>query len=155
LADVEIDALEKGLVKFNKTIGDAAGGSKLQSETFKALGINLRDQNGSLKDTDDLLLEVSDKFQTFRDSAAKTALAVNLFGRSGADLIPMLNEGADGFREAYEEADEFGRIVSTDVGRASEQFNDNMTRLKESAAGFGNQLTEALLPSLVSFSDEL
>src|SRR5690606_9882044 len=50
---------------------------------------------------------------------------------------------------------EFGRIVSTDVGRASEQFNDNMTRLKESAAGFGNQLTEALLPSLVSFSDEL
>lgn len=155
LADVEIDALEKGLVKFNKTIGDAAGGSKLQSETFKALGINLRDQNGALKDTDDLLLEVSDKFQTFRDSAAKTALAVNLFGRSGADLIPMLNEGADGFREAYEEADEFGRIVSTDVGRASEQFNDNMTRLKESAAGFGNQLTEALLPSLVSFSDEL
>lgn len=155
LADVEIDALQTSLVKFNKSIADAAGGSRTQAETFKALGISLKDANGNLKTSETLLLEVAEKFSGFKDSAAKTAIAVNLFGRAGADLIPLLNEGAAGFEAAREEAEKFGLIVSTEASNAAQTFNDNMTRLTSVAEGFGNQVTTALLPALTAFSDEV
>ena len=154
LAGVEIDQLETGLKKFNKSIGDAAGGSKIQLETFKAMGISIRDAGGKLKDTQTLLGEVADKFATYEDGAAKTTLAMNLFGRSGADMIVQLNGGRKAMAEAAKEADDLGQIIGTNTAKQAEQFNDNMRRAGLLAAGFGNALAAKLLPSLVNLSDE-
>jgi hypothetical protein len=154
LAGVEIAGLQTGLVKFSRTAAEAAGGGKQQARVFDAMGISVRDLQGSLKPTDVLLREVADKFQTYGDGAGKAALAVQLFGRAGADMIPLLNEGAEGFEAARKEAEEFGIIVDSKAAKAAEQFNDNLDRLKTAAMGAANQIMEELLPSLVQISDQ-
>jgi hypothetical protein len=72
-----------------------------------------------------------------KDGANKTAIAVELFGRSGANLIPLLNGGARALSDATDEATRFGLIVSTEAGRAAEQLNDNLTRLGAVVRGAG------------------
>ena len=154
LSGVEMAALETGLKKFNKTIAEAAGGSKLQADTFKAMGVSLKDSNGNLKSTEELLGDVADRFAEYEDGAAKTALAMNLFGRAGADMIVQLNGGRKAMAEAAQEASDLGQIIGTETAKQAEQFNDNMSRAGMLATGFGNILSAKLLPSLVGVSDE-
>lgn len=155
LADVELGALQTGLVRFNKTIAEAAAGGKQQSAAFQAMGISVKDLNGNLKPTQVLLGEVADRFSSYRDGAGKTAMAVQLLGRSGADLIPMLNEGAAGMKAAADEARAFGKEVSQGASESAQQFNDNLTKLKGAAEGFANQVAERLTPQLAGLSGKL
>jgi phage-related minor tail protein len=77
------------------------------------------------------------------DGVQKTAAAVAVFGRSGADLIPLLNGGAEAM-------DKFTYKVSNDFSARSELFNDTITILGFKTQGFGLELTDALLPALQS-----
>ncbi len=155
MAGVDIAGLQTGLVKLNKAATEAAGGSKQQAAAFRAMGVSVRDAQGVLKPTEKLLGEVAEKFSGYEDSAAKTALAVQLFGKSGADLIPMLNAGAKGIKDAADEAKAYGLVVGGDAAKAAEAFNDNVSRLKMAAEGFANKVAQKLLPSLASFSGKL
>jgi hypothetical protein len=88
------------------------------------------------------------------DGAQKTAEAIKLFGKSGADLIPLLNQGAAGIKEMTDEADRLGIVIETHVLRQAEQFNDNLTRMGKAADGVGKQITAGMMPAMVALSEE-
>lgn len=149
LSDVDIESLQGGLSKLAKNAAAAAGGSKQQAAAFAAIGVSVKDAAGNLKPMETLLAEVSAKFASYKDSAAKTALAQQYFGKSGAELIPLLNKlGTEGFAKAREEAEKYGAVISGDMAKASEEFNDNITKLKTEAGGFATAVTSQLLPGL-------
>jgi hypothetical protein len=68
-------------------------------DAMHSMGIASRDASGNLRSVDDVMLEVADKFKTMPDGAEKTALAIGLFGKAGADMIPMLNMGSAAIKE--------------------------------------------------------
>ena len=153
LSGVSEDALGTSLVKLTKNMSDAAQGTGEAQKAFDALGISVKNADGSLKGADDVLGEIAGKFAQYRDGAEKTALAVSLFGRSGADLIPLLNSGAEGLAEMTAEAEELGLTFDQQTGKAAEAFNDNLSRLNAVKKGLVNRITAELLPSLVNLSD--
>jgi hypothetical protein len=148
LSDVSLEGLSTGLRKFSQEI--VAG-----SKAFGALGIAVRDSSGNLRATDALLYDVADRFGRMEDGAAKTALAVQLFGRAGADLIPLLNGGAEGLARMADASDRAGSTISTSTARAAEQFNDTITAVNLSLGGVVNQIMEAALPALQSLADTI
>jgi hypothetical protein len=87
------------------------------------------------------------------DGAGKTALAMAIFGRSGADLIPMLNAGRDGLAQMTEEANRFGLTISTQTSKAAEGFNDNLTRISSVLTGLGNKIAERSAPAMKDLTD--
>ncbi len=93
------EQLGQALTKLNVKITDAAGGSKEAMATFKAMGIAIRDANGNVRSTDDVLKDVANAFSGYKDGAEKSALAVDLFGRSGQRLVAYLNQGGDALRK--------------------------------------------------------
>ena len=147
-AGVEQEGLTGALTKFNKTISQAAAGGKKQSAAFADLGLNVRDANGDLKDADKLLLEVADKFQGYADGANKTAIAQDLFGKSGAKLIPLLNSGKQGITDLTDQAQRLGLVMSAEAAAAADQFNDNLTVLAGVSRGMANNLAADLLPAM-------
>lgn len=153
LADVSTEQLGDGLRKLSVNLTEAANGSKEMRAAFGAVGISAAELV-SLK-PDQALSRIAEAFANTEDGASKTALAVKLFGRSGSDLIPLLNAGASGLRTAADEARRFGLVVSSDSARAAETFNDNLTRMTSSAQALGVQLANVLLPTLSRFTDEL
>lgn len=156
LSDVSFEQLSKGVAKLSKTMVEAA--AKPTSEAanaFRALGISVKDSSGNLKSSDTVLGDVADKFAGLKDGAGKTAVSMALFGKAGADLIPMLNGGRDSLKEMNDEAAIFGAVISTKAAKQAEAFNDNMTRLGYAVKGVVVQVASNLLPTLVDVSNRM
>ena len=123
LSDVEFTNLESALGKFNKNLGEISmGAGDEAANALKNMGISTKDAAGQLKASDALLMEVSDKFQSMPDGISKTTLAMKLFGKSGAELIPLLNGGSESLQE-------FTGNLTEDAAKAAERLNDSFTRL--------------------------
>lgn len=152
LAGVGSEELNAGLSRLNRTIDEAANGGETQLEAFDRLGISILDASGKLKTSDQILAEVADKFQSMPDGIQKSALAMELFGKSGARLIPLLNGGAAGLEELRKEAEALGLVISDEAAASAEVFNDNLSRLGEASAGAGNKIAAELLPALADLS---
>ncbi|WP_447407521.1 hypothetical protein, partial [Clostridium perfringens] len=90
------------------------------------LGISIKGTDGALKSNSQLLNEVSERFAKLQDGPIKTAAAMALFGKAGADLIPLLNGGSASIKEMTDEAKALGLEISSTTGAAAEQFNDNL-----------------------------
>ena len=147
VANVDIEALGKAINKFNVNIAAAANGNEDMAQKFKDLGINIRDAKGNLAPTDEVLKKLADRFADMPDGAQKAAAAVALFGKSGAAIIPMLNDGAAAMEKLTYK-------VSDDFAARSDLFNDTLTTLGIKTQGFGMELTDALLPALQSILEE-
>lgn len=150
LSDVSFEQLSNGLKKLGVNMAGAADGTGPAAGAFKQLGISVRDSNGNLRDTDAVFADVATAFSGMKDGALKTALAVAIFGKAGADLIPLLNEGAGGLAQMRKEAADLGIVISDETAAASEAFNDNLTRLKKVGAGVTTQLAAGMAPALAS-----
>lgn len=155
LADVSTESLGTGLKKLSVNMLDTQAGAGDAREAFRALGIEVKQADGSLKGADGVMREIADRFSRMEDGAGKTALAVKLFGRAGSDLIPLLNQGAAGLKSAADEADRLGLTVSTKAAKAAEDFNDNLTRLSKGASSLGIAIATEALPALVKITDQL
>jgi len=156
LSDVSLEQLTGGLGRLSKTMLEVATGSQGPAATaFKALGISVTDAAGNLRNSDAVFADIADRFARMEDGAVKSALAVNLFGRAGADLIPLLNSGRDGLKAMADESDRFGNTISTSTGKAAEQFNDTLTRISAILGGVVNKVMEDVLPSLQSLANML
>lgn len=148
-----LEGLDTGLRRLSKSAAEAAKGSKGASDTFKQLGISVENADGSLRDTESILLDVADVFSQYEDGAAKAALAQELFGRSGTELIPFLNQGKAGIEALKDEAKALGITISQDAAQAADDFNDKINRLGAITQGIGRQIASELLPSLNGIVD--
>jgi len=83
-----------------------------------------------------MLMEVAGRFPELKSEAEKTSVAMDLFGRSGVELIPLLNKGQGAIRELMAEADSLGIVMSTDMAKRTKVFADKMTVIKEGLRGF-------------------
>lgn len=152
LSGVSLEALQKGLGKLARSVLDAAQGSTTAVAAYQALAISFRDSNGQLKSVGDLLPQIADRFASMKDGTVKTALAMQIFGKAGADLIPLLNLGASGLKELTDEARALGIVIDGQTGRAAEAFNDNLKRLHMAFNGIVTQVTAQMLPAFLRFS---
>jgi len=152
-ANLQGGALDNVLGHINRQLIAARAGVKSAERPFKALGISVRDTAGHTKKADVILSEVADKFAKIKDGARKAALAQMLFGESGADLIPLLNGGAKGLKDAGDEAERLGAVVSDQTLAAAKALNDKWDHLKNSTTGLTNAIWIGLIPSVVKLID--
>ncbi len=148
VSGTNLEGVSKGLVKLNKAMVDAAAGGKESAATFQALGVNVKNADGSLKSADRVMLEVANRFKAMPDGAAKTALALRLFGKSGAELVPLLNMGGDAI-------DKMSTKMTTAFAQKADEYNDKLAMLGGKVRALGMDLTIALLPALDQITDAL
>lgn len=148
ISGASLASLRTGLQRMARTADDAAQGLESAREPFERLGVEFEDTNGKLRDTDSILLDVADRFAEMPDGTEKTALAMKTFGRAGADLIPLLNEGRSGIGKLRTEFEALGAQISTKDAQAFEEYNDTLLRVKTVLIGLRNQAVIALLPML-------
>lgn len=156
LGGSDADGMAHGVGHLARTLKGAADGSEEASKALRAVGLNSAAITAALKSGDGLdaaLLKIADKFAAMPDGANKTALAMAVFGKSGAELIPTLNQGADGLAKLRKEAEESGAIISNEAVSALDELGDNIDKVKMSLTGLKNQAVVALLPMLKELVD--
>lgn len=153
LSGVGIEALGTSMGKLAKTMVEAA--AKPASEAanaFRALGVSVTNSDGTLKSSSQVLSDVAGKFEGLKDGAGKTAVSMAIFGKSGKDMIPLLNSGAQGLQEMKDEAAKLGIVIDNQTAKSAEAFNDNLTRLGKAKDGIILKITAGMLPAMEDLS---
>jgi len=153
---LSMETFEQTASRLSKTMSEIASGDKTSNAAlaFQAIGVSVTTTSGQLKSFDVVLADVAEKFAGYRDGVEKTALATQLFGKSGIDLIPTLNEGAEGIRNLTSEYEKLPP-ASAETAAAAAHFNDTLSKLSDAInRGFFNAISKAL-PFLQEWADWL
>lgn len=115
LANVNQDSLARGLKFLSRSMSDSGDTGKAAGQAFSAMGISVTDASGRTKSLDTMMGEVANKFASWEDGPRKIAIALAIFGRSGQDMIPILNQGKQGIQELQGEINKLGVILGVDT----------------------------------------
>lgn len=147
---VSVEELEGALAKLSRTLADAQRGGAA-ADVFARLEIDPR----KFSDPADALAELAERFAQMPDGIAKTALAQDLFGRSGAKLIPLLNQGREGMAALREEAERLGVVFTDEAAASAATFNDNLDKLRAAGRGFYVEAVNELVPGLTQIAQAM
>ena len=139
--NVSFETFTGNITKLNKKIVDLQAAGNKGSNVFKELGIRTGNINNTLIDTAKI-------FARIPDGAAKSALAIELFGKSGTDMIPFLNEGEAGINKLMKEAERMGIALSEDAILQADNFDTALGNLKFTLLGASRQLGSLLIPTV-------
>jgi hypothetical protein len=125
------------------------------AEGFNRLSISLKNADGTQRQFRDVLFDVADKVQAMPDGIQKTALVLELFGRSGKDLIPILNQGSAGIQQLQQEADKLGLTLTADTIESVNKLSQSKRELKQSTDALKIAIGTETSPILTSFNTAL
>lgn len=152
-SDVQFGSLVGALQKMSRSADEAAQGTAQQAEAFARLGVSVTDSTGQLKDSELLFTELAGAISGIPNETERTALAMAVFGRSGAQLLPLLNEGSAGIQALGDRAQQLGFVMSGPAAANAELFNDMLDDAKDSLFGVALQIGPVLLPQLAELAN--
>lgn len=138
-----LEEVAKSMGKLAKGIVDPASKT---NEALKSIGVSSTDAQGKIRGVDAIILDLADKFSKMPDGVEKTALAMEIFGKSGANIIPMLNEGKEALNG-------YSATIDKDMAEAADKFNDSINKVTSSISGPFNQAITALLPTITKLAE--
>lgn len=149
----DIDALGVGFKKLQAAMTDGLDKKSEKGRLFAALGVSVTDATGKMKTLEQIVPEIADKFSGLTDDALKTKIAIELFGKSGTDLMEFLSSGSKGLKDMTDRAKELGIIISQETASAADNFNDKLTDIHAITQAWSQSVAADLLPLLNSLAD--
>lgn len=151
LAGGDIDSMAAGFKTMTNALADAQNGTQSAIDKFTALGISMEDiQN---LDSETMFEKVVLSLQNMDDQVQKTAAANDLFGKSGQNLLPLLNQTNEETQALIDSTSELGLIMSEDSIEASATFMDTQDTIKAALDATSRSLGESLIPYFQKFLD--
>ncbi len=151
ISGTEMANCTTGLKTLTNTLDDARNGSEGAITKFERLGISIDDLKG--KSREEVFEATVTALQNVQDETEKAALANDMFGKSGQDLMPLFNMTADATHALLEEAESYGMVMSNDAVAASATFQDSLTKLSGTIDGIKNKIGAQLLPGFTQIAD--
>ena len=154
MSHIEVGTMDAGLRLLSRNALKAAQGGAQAAQAFALLGVSIHGQDGKLRSSDAILLDMADKFSKMPDGIQKTGLAMQVFGRSGAQLIPMLNKGREELGKFAAEGRAFA-VQVPDYLKKSEEFGQAHVRVQSAWTNFKDTLGAEVMPTITGFMSEL
>lgn len=151
MAGGDIDSMAAGFKTMTSTLADAQNGSASAIQKFTDLGITIEDINSLSQE--EMFEKLVYTMQGMEDATQKASAATDLFGKSGQNMIPLLNQTEEATRELLDQTEQYGLIMSEDSVAASATFGDTLSLIQQSLQATGRALGEEMMPYFQSFLD--
>ena len=149
LADTNLESFTKGMKGFNQALVEAQDGNSKAAEIFKQLGVDIA------AGPDKALRQFADGLALLKDGELKTALATEVLKKGGLELIPMLNQGSKGLDEMADKARKLGLVMSADMAKQAEQFNDSLKTIAARTEALSIALAGRMIGGLAEVSTNM
>lgn len=120
--DYDFNTLQTTISQFTNKIRGATDGTGDTAKAFKVLQMTMDDGKGGIKSINDLFMESIDKLSRIDNITIKNTLSSALFGRSFAEILPLLNAGTNELKMLFEEANKGGYVLG-------DQMVENLDKL--------------------------
>ncbi len=148
LSGMDADSAGTSMTIFSKKLEAVSGDSGKAAEMSKQLGVDVLDSAGNIKPMNDILPQVADKFKSMPDGIEKTALATQLFGRSGTSMLPFLNKGSAGIAALEKRSREL-HLTLTELDKTKfANFKTETRNISSLGTGLQNSVGSAFIPAV-------
>jgi len=148
-----IEAVEKAAKGMAKLLTSASMGAASSAQTLETLGLSLDEIKGQTPDQQ--FMALASAIANIDDPTTRAAMAMKVFGKSGADLLPLLSGGANGMRELFAEAEKLGLVLSEKDAAAAAELDDALNKLESQVQGITAQIGKATVGPLSDLAESL
>lgn len=152
LSGMDVDKAGSSLTIFSKKLAAVQGDSKATADMQSLLGTSVTNADGSIRSMSAMLPEVADRFKSMPNGAEKTALAVQLFGKSGTAMLPFLNKGSEGIADLEAKAESLGLTLDDQSASTFSEYKSASRTLSAVFQGLSSQIGQAAMPIVTAFS---
>ena len=152
LVDVSTDTLTKSMAKNIKSMSSAAKGTGDTAAAYKKLGVEVKNSDGSLRDSQEVYWELIDALGQVDNETERDAMAMQILGKSAQELNPLIEAGSARMAELGQQAHDAGAVLSDDALESFGAFDDQLQYLKVNSEAAKNALGTALLPMLTNLA---
>lgn len=152
LAGVGVETIATAATKADVAFVSASNGSKEAIDKFTSLGLSMAELQKL--SPDQRFAAIADAIAKLPTAAERSAAAIKLFGKSGAELLPLFEEGAGALQKAREQAEAFGLALSGAQGKEVEKMNDAFTLAYAAIQGIVTQVVANLAPAVSAIVEE-
>lgn len=153
LVDTDVSTITGSLTKLTRNMDSATKGTGAAYEAFKTLGVDIYNADGSLRDANDVFTEAIGKLGEMENQTERDAIAMNLFGKSGQELNPIIDAGSDALEEFRQQAHETGYVLSGETLESLGSIDDSIQLLKNTMDTAKNQVATALMPIVAKITE--
>lgn len=146
LSGASLDDVEKSTKRMARAVVEAQDGVLTYVDAFDKIGVNVKELEGMKPE--EQFWTIAGALADLEDHTLKVAVAQDIFGRSGTNLIPLLDSGKEAIIEMRDEAHALNLVFSEEAAKAAEDFEDAKTRLTGALTGIGATIGKALMPHL-------
>ncbi len=151
---VSFDTVASSQAKMIRSMADVQSGSETATATWNQLGIEVMNADGSLRDAEDVFLEVIDVLGQIENATQRDAVSMEIFGRSAQDLNPLIVQGTDAFQALCDEASNVGTVLTDVQLEALAGVDDALIRFNERLDAGEKAMALKFTPALQAFFDE-
>lgn len=159
LTDVSLDDMTKTMARNIKGMDGAQKGTKDYVEAYQKLGVEIKDSNGNLRDSEEVYWDVIDSLGKMENQTEADALAMRLFGKSAQDLNPLIAIGSKGVAGFTKEAKEMGAVLDKDALSSLGETDDALQRMNQSVdiakRKFGAEMAPAITDATTKITDKI
>jgi hypothetical protein len=146
--NISVETGSKGLFQLAKRV-------ETSGEALAGFGVQVARAKDGTVDMAATLLSVADAYQATEDPGRRAALVNAAFGKSGQELIPILEAGRAGIERLFSGARDTGQILSEEQVKQAEDYRLAMDDLSDTVNEFSLTLGTTLVPQLARAADGL
>ncbi len=145
---VSMDQLATSIRMMYRSMNEAAEGTKESADAYKILGVNVKDSGGNLKSGNEAFIEIADKISKIENPAQRSAMAMKVFGRAGAEMLPMLEGGRIALEGYIGQAQKLGLVFTSEDAKRAAAFNDVLDAFMARLTALRDKISLEVLPPL-------
>lgn len=151
---VSFDTVASSQAKMIQSMADVQSGSETAAATWNQLGIEVMNADGSLRDAQEVFLEVIDVLGQIENVTQRDAVSMEIFGRSAQDLNPLIVQGTDAFQAFYDEASDVKDILTDVQLETLAGLDEEMHRVEARFESGANSMALKFTPALQEFYEK-
>lgn len=152
---VEFNQTDMAMQRFSRRLAEAANGSGELKNDLSNLGIELRDNEGRMRSSYDILLDYADAVKNTEDGQEQLRLAFKAFDSEGAALVTVLSRGRDGLEAYAEQARAAGAIMGDELARNAAAAATAFERMRVNFEANRNRAVAEQAENLEALADQL
>lgn len=152
---ISMDQLATSIRMMYRSMNEASEGTKESADAYKLLGVSVKDASGKLKSGNEAFIEIAGALAKIENPAQRSALAMKVFGRAGAEMLPMLEGGEKALRGYIEQAQKLGLVFTESDAKRAAAFNDALDTFNARLRAIKERIVLETLPAITSLMEIL
>ena len=155
MAGVETDVVANSAQRFTRRLSQVADQSGDAYEAMQKLGVQTHDNQGSLRGQGELLDETIKSLANMEDQSERNVMLMELFGRSGLELAPILEGNSGDIEELTQQAHDLGLVMEEDALISANEYRQSLQELRSQAVAIGRMFAETFIPVMTDIAESL